>query len=377
MNKAVFIWMIGLISILPGFAQSDAAATPVTSGLTIKPEDVYISQGADGGYHLYIHALPGLGSVLLTESTEDTAHKADTYALRDPDWHSVNGDEKRLLNGEFLTTPASRYSLIDSTVEPNEKFGSAFHIYIPYIVKYGYPWSRNGEIQFLDGTYFSIRAFPLPYGDYANGFKDNPFILRVIQKPLEGPPAGNYMKDTVTAYTKIAGEGDTHYSLGEDDVLPVIDSILKEQTGPELDLVIALDTTESMLNDIPYLQKELVPLLQSRVSGFKSIRVGIVLYKDYAEDYVTRIYPFTSDFKVLQSTLMYAKAYGVRDIPEAVFEALYAGITGFPWLAKNRVLVLVGDAPPHPRPRGMITEEMVQTKALESGITIHTIILPQ
>jgi len=40
-------------------------------------------------------------------------------------------------------------------------------------------------------------------------------------------------------------------------------------------------------------------------------------------------------------------------------------------------VVLVGDAPPHPMPRGSITPEMVQDEAARNGVQIHTIILPQ
>ena len=66
----------------------------------------------------------------------------------------------------------------------------------------------------LDGTYLSIRAFEKPFADYNAGFLDNPFVLKVIQKPFEGPPEGNYMDATVEAYQEIsdAGRGKLIYS---------------------------------------------------------------------------------------------------------------------------------------------------------------------
>ncbi|GAB1483947.1 hypothetical protein MASR2M78_27640 [Treponema sp.] len=119
------------------------------------------------------------------------------------------------------------YSLIDSSVEIDAEFGEAFHIYIPYVILYGYAWSRNGETYVVDGTYLNIRAFELAYGDYRGSFKDNPFVLKVIQKPLEGPPEGNFMKDTVEAFTEIttAGKGELVWSTGADDVVPKIQKI--------------------------------------------------------------------------------------------------------------------------------------------------------
>ena len=131
----------------------------------IAPEDVAIEQGADGGYHLWVRKTDTVASVLITESTADPERKEPVYALRDPEYHPINGDEKRMLDGEFLDTSTGLYSLVDSTPEYYEPLGDAFHIYLPYVAVYGYPWSRSGEIQILDGTWLNIRTFPLPYAD--------------------------------------------------------------------------------------------------------------------------------------------------------------------------------------------------------------------
>ena len=40
-------------------------------------------------------------------------------------------------------------------------------------------------------------------------------------------------------------------------------------------------------------------------------------------------------------------------------------------------MILIGDAPPHPRPRGKITKEMADQAAVERGLKLHAIILPQ
>ncbi|MEJ5188528.1 MAG: hypothetical protein WHT84_04880, partial [Breznakiellaceae bacterium] len=164
--------------------------------LSIGPEDLRIEQRVDGGYHLFIRKKPDIGSVLLTESTRDPSGRADNYAYRAKDWNPINGDEIRYLDGKPIPPESKIYSLIDSTPEADSQFREAFHIYIPYILVYGYPWTRQGEVYVVDGTYLNIRAFAKPYGDYTGPFKDNPFVVRVVQKPLEGPPEGNYMKDT-------------------------------------------------------------------------------------------------------------------------------------------------------------------------------------
>ena len=83
--------------------------------LGIQPLDLRIEQRGDGGYHLYIRAKPGVGSILLTETTVDPARQADNYAYRSPVWNAVNGDERRILDGAFLPTGNNLFFLIDST----------------------------------------------------------------------------------------------------------------------------------------------------------------------------------------------------------------------------------------------------------------------
>jgi Mg-chelatase subunit ChlD len=347
--------------------------------LTVNAGDIRIEQRIDGGFHLFIRKKSGISSVLLTESTRDPALRADNYAYRAPDWNAVNGSEPRLLDGVPIPPEDGIYSLIDSTTEIHPELGEAFHIYIPYILNYGYPATRHGEIYVVDGTYLNIRSFFLPYGDYRGSFLDNPFVLRVTQSPLAGPPEENYMRDTVDAFTEItqSGNGDLVYSAGPRDLVQKIREILEREQGRSLDLVICLDTTSSMKDDINAVRTFLIPMLEDIIASFTDFRIGMVLYKDYFEEYLTQPIAFTRDFAAVRRNLNAIRVGGGRDIPEAVYEALYQGVTRFSWEAESRLIILIGDAPPHPRPRGSITRELVDQAVAEQGIRVHAIILPQ
>lgn len=371
LRRRILAWTLGVLCGVAAAAQDDS--------LSIGAGDLRIEQRVDGGYHLFIRKKPGIASVLLTESTRDPSGKADNYAYRAPEYEATNGDEIRLLNDAPIPKERGIFSLIDSTPEADADFGQAFHIRIPYVVLYGYPWSRNGETYVVDGTYLNIRAFALPYGDYRGLFFDNPFTLRVTQKPLEGPPEGNYMKDTVDTFKEIAvaGQGETVFSTGADDVVPKIRKILAGAKGKTVDIVIALDTTASMKNDIDSVRRMLTPMLQEIISDFVSFRIGMVLYKDYMEEYVTKIEKFTTDFAVFQRSLNAIRVAGGRDLPEAVYEALYAAETGFPWEAQEKIVILIGDAPPHPRQLGTVSKAMVEQEAKRRGLKLNAIILPQ
>jgi len=118
-------------------------------------------------------------------------------------------------------------------------------------------------------------------------------------------------------------------------------------------------------------------MLEETLSGFPSFRIGMVRFKDYYELYLTRVIPFTSDFQRFQNELNSIRVHGGGDIPEAVYEALHDGATKFEWEAESRLMILIGDAPPHPRPRGRITKAMVDSAVAERGIIVHAMILPQ
>lgn len=352
--------------------------TILCQSLILEEENLIIEQTIDGGYDLWIKAVPGLGSVMITESSADPLKQSSSFSLRNPEYHRVNGDEKRLLNGEFLEAQGeTQFALIDSTLENHPVFGQVFHIFIPYIVEYGYTWSRFGELQILDGSWINIRTFEKLFSDYSGGFHDNPYIIKVIQKPLAGPPEGNYMDEAVRAFEDISSDGEMVFGSGHEDIIENIRWILQQTEGDTLDLVLCLDTTRSMEDDIPYLKEFLVPMLLEETLGFSSFRFGMVLYKDYFEKYVTKTIPFQNNLSYIQTFLNNIRVFGGRDIPEAVNEALYEGIHKFDWSAESREIILIGDAPPHPRPRGRVTLEMVSNDAESLNISINSIILPQ
>lgn len=367
----ILLLLFCLAPLIPLFSEKD---------LKLAGSDLRIKQSLQGGYHLWIRKRGDINSVLLAESTADPDKKEDSYTLRNPMYHPVNGDEKRILDGKMMD-PGKLFFLLDSTPEIHEELGKAFHIFIPYVVIYGYSWSREGEIQVLDGAFLNIRAFAKNYADYSAPYKDNPYVLRVTQLPAEIVEEADttFMEAAVASFSGIAeeGGGKALRSAGGEDLIKKIDQVLGEAKGSSLDLVLALDTTRSMKNDMPHLRKQIVPLISKHSSRFSHYRLGLLFYRDYFEEYLVKPFPFVTSLEDIQKSIDRVRVAGGRDIPEAVFEALYSSIHYYNWQAESRLIILIGDAPPHPRPRGKITPEMVYKAAEAAGITINTIILPQ
>ncbi|MBN1523461.1 MAG: VWA domain-containing protein [Spirochaetales bacterium] len=352
--------------------------------LALAPADMIIQYNADGGYDLWIKKKPEIESVLLTETTADPAKKDASYALRSSKWHPANGDEKRLLEGKFIKPESRLYSLIDSTAENHPQLGEAFHIFIPLVVIYGYPWTRSGFLQIDNGAFINIRTFQKPYGDYSGRYYDNPFQFVKTDRPVEtnvatAEDSKNIREDTLRDFKEIAeeGGGEARVSLGEEDIITQIDEIIKSKVGESLDLILSLDTTASMKDDIFYVKNALLTVIQKYRARYKQLRVGVVFYKDYLEQYVVKTIPFTEDYETVSKIIESVSTQGGRDIPEAVYEALDAAVHQFSWNSQLKLVILIGDAPPHPVPRGTVTKEKVFADAAAKGIELHSIILPQ
>lgn len=121
------------------------------------------------------------------------------------------------------------------------------------------------------------------------------------------------------------------------------------QAVRKLDLMLVIDTTGSMGDEIRYLASELasiVDALKARHQGI-DLRVGFVFYRDLGDDYVTNTLPMTRDISAAQAELRQRWAGGGGDYPEAMEQALIraAGQDWRPDAAKS--LLLVADAPPH------------------------------
>lgn len=116
-----------------------------------------------------------------------------------------------------------------------------------------------------------------------------------------------------------------------------------------MDLVLVLDTTGSMGDEMDYLQAELDAIVTrlKREAGNLDLRIGLVVYRDEGDDYVTRTFPLASNIRAVRATLADQDANGGGDTPEAVDRAMEAAET-MQWRpAAAKALLLVADAPPH------------------------------
>ena len=391
MKKFYCFFIIGIFLIFDVFSLD----------LSLKSSDIVVQKDEKVGYHIFIKQKEGVNSVLLTETSKDPTNKVANYAYRSTEWNEINGNEKRILDGKLLESEYSKNSIVDSTVENHKTLGKVFHLYIPEKLIYGYPWTRNGEVSIEKGTFVSIRTFEKPYADYSGEYQDNPFVFNFIVTKRT-PPSAEKEKEkipgTEEGYNPVAVEtfkeisefynGNFIYSEGPETLVgDILKSFKKINPKDRIDVVFAIDATGSMKNDVDYLRKELIPALETELLNFGSVRLGLILYRDYGDNYnykglPVKFFNFTNNCDEFYTNLNDFKIRGNEggDVPEAVYEALYASMEFYNWDSKaQKKIILIGDAEPHKRPRGSIrcTKDMILEMANEKNILIDTIIIPE
>ena len=131
----------------------------------------------------------------------------------------------------------------------------------------------------------------------------------------------------------------------------VIDLNIDAQPVERMDLLLTIDATGSMGDEMRYLQSELKAII-GRVEEANpgiDIRTGLVVYRDVGDSYVVREVPFMDDIEDFRKALGQQNAGGGGDTPEAMHTALQTGLA-MDWRDDAlKVNLLVADAPPHDR----------------------------
>ena len=139
----------------------------------------------------------------------------------------------------------------------------------------------------------------------------------------------------------------------------------------KLDLMLVVDTTGSMGDEIRSLQSEVRSIIASITAKHRDldIRIGFVFYRDLGDDYVTRTVAFDRDIGRVQGALTQQDANGGGDYPEAMDQALIRAV-GQDWRPDAvKSLLLVADAPPHDEQFGRTWKAAEAARAKRIHIT--------
>ncbi len=141
-----------------------------------------------------------------------------------------------------------------------------------------------------------------------------------------------------------------------------------------LDIAFVVDATGSMSDELRYLKTELNDVIDKAAATHPeiTIRTSAVFYRDKGDEYVSRVSSFDDEATNTIHFIQQQSAGGGGDYPEAVDEALDKAIHTLQWSksAKNRLLFLLLDAPPHHKKKYMKKVHRLTQTAARKGIKI-------
>ena len=120
-----------------------------------------------------------------------------------------------------------------------------------------------------------------------------------------------------------------------------------------LDIVITFDSTGSMGGEISEVKEQIKRIGGTLLKLVPKARISICTYRDSGDAFVAEGLPLTSDIAEIDSYLAGISADGGGDEPEAVQEGLRWAVDKNQFRSGARkMLLLFGDAPPHPQDLG-------------------------
>lgn len=132
-------------------------------------------------------------------------------------------------------------------------------------------------------------------------------------------------------------------------VAKIIGDIIETQASDNTDVMIIIDKTYSMADDLDNIQKGLDQILES-IKSKESIRLSVSTYGDrnYDGPLWYDFQNFETDFEGTMNFIENIKLTPGYDFPESVYDGIYEAFQEGFWRSDSkRIVILLGDAPSH------------------------------
>ncbi len=215
----------------------------------------------------------------------------------------------------------------------------------------------DGEVMWESRTDLQGRAYAYPL---------------LFEQPGRSTPKTAYQVEAFVNGQSVASAAEVELSTGQPVVLDIGST---PALSNKVDLMLVVDTTGSMADELQYLSAELKDVVTraAEQSGDRlAFRLSANFYRDHEDEYVVRSYPFTEEVDEVVRQMSAQSAAGGGDYPEAVDEALQDALYGHEWSeqARARLLLLVLDAPPHDDRKSLSRMRELTAEAARMGVRI-------
>ncbi|HET6313130.1 MAG TPA: vWA domain-containing protein [Chloroflexia bacterium] len=366
-----------------GGSYGNAPSATTTSGLRVAPSDpIAAGNKATGGVAAF-EATVTTGTAALADIVTATGGGGSTEApisgARPAE--STTGEDGTLRTGS-MPPPNYQSSLTAGQVDDNARFRE----YLEYLREHRSEYATQMDVsqrlflRVVDGEQRPVAGARVQLYDGQRLLYDGQTVSdgRVLFFPSLVGAGQVHALRAVVSRGNSAVEANVNVA-GPEQTISMPD--LKDNSGPvALDLVFLLDATGSMGDEIAEIKATVGSIAQriEQLPGSSAPRFGLVAFRDLGDDYVTRRWDFTSDIGRFAVNLSNVSAGGGGDVPESVNAGLHDAINLPGWADNStgqhlRMIVLVGDAPPHlDYPNDYAYPDLLQ-QAVAKGIKIFPI----
>lgn len=184
------------------------------------------------------------------------------------------------------------------------------------------PQKENNEIKILSSANIAENPVTEENFNYNLEAMDN---LNIASKSFNTP--NNYVKDQEELSDKFKG------------------IIKRYKDEGSIDLVVVLDTTESMHPYLKTIKRDIRGMVTELFDNHKYSRVGFLLYRDVKDTYLTKKIDFSDNINFINREVNYFYAAGGGDKAEPMYEALQEALETFDYINQKRLIIVITDAP--------------------------------
>ncbi|TVL83905.1 vWA domain-containing protein [Brachyspira hyodysenteriae] len=182
---------------------------------------------------------------------------------------------------------------------------------------------------------------------------ENPVVKNpMIEKPaVENNIAENNFNYNLEAMNNLNNASKSfntpnNYVNNTDELSDKFRSIIERYKNEgAIDLVIVLDTTESMHPYLKTIKRDIRGMITELFDNHKYSRVGFLLYRDVKDTYITKKIDFSDNINFINREVNYFYAAGGGDKAEPMYEALQEALETFDYINQKRLVIVLTDAP--------------------------------
>ncbi len=205
------------------------------------------------------------------------------------------------------------------------------------------PQKENNEIKILSSANIVEKPVEEPVTE-----EPVPVIEEPVIKEPEVKENFNYNLEAMDNLNNASKSFNTpnNYVKDKEELTDKFKSIIKRYKDEgSIDLVVVLDTTESMHPYLKTIKRDIRGMITELFDNHKYSRVGFLLYRDVKDTYLTKKIDFSDNINFINREVNYFYAAGGGDKAEPMYEALQEALEIFDYINQKRLIIVITDAP--------------------------------